>query len=439
MRFVVACLSLWACGRSSSPSTKAIGPAADSAAAGADTATATETEGEDGDGDGVAAGEDCDDADATVFPGAVEVCNGRDDNCDGVVDPPDAWPSATTTHRASLLLSGAPLAGAAWVLEVDPIALGLPAESASRLHVREGGCAGTDHPVQVIPGLAGLLGDGPHTTASPSFTLVLPASVPADVPLVLSVGDEMVAPVATVSAGPSFLQNAHVDVQFDAEHGGLPLVLAPVGGPSTGDLSRGAGNGAYVGDWSSVPANAPAMMSVLVDGPLLGVVEASGVYASVGWRWTWALLGESPVLVLKMHLFADTDLTLDHPGDWSNGVRPFQAIQSAILPVAASIAAPPYDELTTIGTGASLWLRWWSPPAFRPYRPESYDGNLIVFGNDVSAEQGGPRSVGAGTDILAHRRLLIAPYISSRPDSAVDSFLGDHAAHFGLVEERVVP
>ncbi len=29
---------------------------------------------------------DCDDADATVFPGAVEVCNGVDDNCDGQVD-----------------------------------------------------------------------------------------------------------------------------------------------------------------------------------------------------------------------------------------------------------------------------------------------------------------------------------------------------------------
>ncbi len=38
------------------------------------------------DGDGVAAGADCDDQDASVHPGAGEVCNGRDDDCDGQTD-----------------------------------------------------------------------------------------------------------------------------------------------------------------------------------------------------------------------------------------------------------------------------------------------------------------------------------------------------------------
>jgi hypothetical protein len=36
----------------------------------------------DGDGDGFPASEDCDDGDAEVFPGAAEVCNGLDDDCD---------------------------------------------------------------------------------------------------------------------------------------------------------------------------------------------------------------------------------------------------------------------------------------------------------------------------------------------------------------------
>jgi len=40
----------------------------------------------DDDGDGFTALSDCDDSDATVFPGAPEVCDGRDDDCDGVVD-----------------------------------------------------------------------------------------------------------------------------------------------------------------------------------------------------------------------------------------------------------------------------------------------------------------------------------------------------------------
>jgi MYXO-CTERM domain-containing protein len=45
---------------------------------------------EDGDGDGYCDGEDCDDADPAVNPGALEVCDdGIDDNCDGVDEASD--------------------------------------------------------------------------------------------------------------------------------------------------------------------------------------------------------------------------------------------------------------------------------------------------------------------------------------------------------------
>lgn len=43
----------------------------------------------DADGDGEPRRTDCDDEDAAVFPGAEEVCNGKDDDCDGEVDAAD--------------------------------------------------------------------------------------------------------------------------------------------------------------------------------------------------------------------------------------------------------------------------------------------------------------------------------------------------------------
>ncbi|MDG1481793.1 MAG: putative metal-binding motif-containing protein, partial [Myxococcota bacterium] len=52
--------------------------------------TSTETESNDSltdyDGDGYTSDEDCDDADGTINPGEIEVCDGTDNNCDGAVD-----------------------------------------------------------------------------------------------------------------------------------------------------------------------------------------------------------------------------------------------------------------------------------------------------------------------------------------------------------------
>jgi hypothetical protein len=49
----------------------------------------------DNDGDGFAACEECDDANAANYPGATEVCDGADNDCDGTVDEADAVDAST--------------------------------------------------------------------------------------------------------------------------------------------------------------------------------------------------------------------------------------------------------------------------------------------------------------------------------------------------------
>jgi hypothetical protein len=50
----------------------------------------------DDDGDGVNQNDDCDDSDATVYPGAAEVCDFQDNDCDGVVDEGTCLPTCVT-------------------------------------------------------------------------------------------------------------------------------------------------------------------------------------------------------------------------------------------------------------------------------------------------------------------------------------------------------
>lgn len=51
-----------------------------------DTVLESDSNGGDQDGDGYAFDQDCNDRDAMVHPGADELCDSVDNNCDGVID-----------------------------------------------------------------------------------------------------------------------------------------------------------------------------------------------------------------------------------------------------------------------------------------------------------------------------------------------------------------
>ncbi|MBL8677800.1 MAG: putative metal-binding motif-containing protein [Myxococcales bacterium] len=67
------------------------------------------------DGDGVAAGRDCNDGDRTIFPGATEVCDGVDQDCDGTID----WGFTVPTTHATIQAAAAAAPRAARICVLD--------------------------------------------------------------------------------------------------------------------------------------------------------------------------------------------------------------------------------------------------------------------------------------------------------------------------------
>lgn len=85
--------------------------------------------GGDGDGDGASACGDCDDGDAAIGPRATEICNARDDDCDGITDEaPDCGCREVAFGDSRLLLCEQPRtwAAAADFCEAQGGTLGFP-------------------------------------------------------------------------------------------------------------------------------------------------------------------------------------------------------------------------------------------------------------------------------------------------------------------------
>lgn len=150
----------------------------------------------DGDGDGYAPPLDCNDSDPLINPGAAEVCDGMDNNCDAQIDeglPPvfsvspgalgfTALAGAADPAAQTLSIANTGCAALAWTASVSPSSPWLSVSPAS------GTDAGT---VNVAAGVAGL---APGTYPG-AVTLAAAGATPVNVPVTFTVE----APV-TVSA-----------------------------------------------------------------------------------------------------------------------------------------------------------------------------------------------------------------------------------------------
>ena len=80
----------------------ACSPSSDDTGRDPDSDSDTATTEDDLDGDGFGVTEDCNDDDATVFPGAVDACDGVDNDCDGTVDGGFAVPADFATIQEAV-------------------------------------------------------------------------------------------------------------------------------------------------------------------------------------------------------------------------------------------------------------------------------------------------------------------------------------------------
>lgn len=128
----------------------------------------------DGDGDGFSgcAG-DCDDANPGVHPGAAEVCNGRDDDCDGSVDnvaAPAGIASLSVAKQAGAARLDWPPVPGATLYDALRGDLGLLLASGGNFTASAGPCVGNDLTVRTVT-------DGSSLAAGQGFWyLVRPAN-----------------------------------------------------------------------------------------------------------------------------------------------------------------------------------------------------------------------------------------------------------------------
>jgi hypothetical protein len=360
----------------------------------------------DADGDGFPQGiSDCDDANPAINPDAEELCNGFDDNCNGVVDSDTWWDPAwpyrvPVTISAPVWITGSPPASVDIDFRAALDALGdTSALDMNSVRVVRQDCSfglpelpsewmddisGVFEKQDIVDPLGDEFGavafqvdrDGDYSTlenflASTTTTVAIyfgsaAASPGAPAPSYPN-------PMLTTNNGTiAELQNnlsrtvlRRTDVGGNPV-GGLTEFFGRIGGSNVGrQASTGLGNGIYFntpgggpsGAWLTARGDGAAVMTILHAGPVFSAIKSEGTRAfaptspvtgGFDYGYTYAMFGGRPELYVKTEFVINTDNSNVGPQGtaWTAAVRPFTVDNlqfSSAFTSEGSRAVPDYD------------------------------------------------------------------------------------------------
>ena len=375
---------------------------------------------------------DCNDLSAETFPGALELCAGEDNNCDGALPDETGWFDPSSPARVPLTVR-ASAAGAE-----DPVVIG---DQDFATALADLGLAGTFDPATLVAvvqscdvgghevpvgfadGLVDLMGAGDPTDAlgdgEGSVHIVLDGVTLApsqEIDLALYFGGPARVATGTLVADSRGWASAAGEVVIDPDRGGLLDDLLPDGVINV--LSQAdslAGNGVHVdGAWRQVNG-VGAATSAVEEGPELGVVSSDITHEGLSYRSWWWGYSAHPAVFGKLVLEVTETVTVSDPGGAELAVRPFQ-VTAPGLSTAVTTAGP--DWVGWSGANAGVALGWVVPPA---------EVSELTCASDTcwtaAAERGlaGTSAVLDPGDVLVdHRVLMVLP---TRGDPSLDGRL----------------
>jgi len=372
---------------------------------------------------------DCDDLNPLVHAGALQRCDGVDNDCDGVVDN-TGWFAPEQTVRIPLEVpaAAAQVSGPVWIVDVDfqaaLDALGIPGPfdpASLTAAVQDCVAGGTAVPVAFADGVVGLLDGGeptdPVNDGHGSVHILWPdGTVHPGEPVSLALyfgGPATASPGLAVD--PRGWDGPQGEVVIDPDRGGLLDDIIPARGPNVlSQADASAGNGtAQGGVWAQ--AIAPGTTTVIEGGPQIAVVHATATAGAIETRLWWWGYAAHPAIYARVDWQAVASLSIDAPGDAGLAIRPVQ-ITAPGLPDAVASTGPGWVGHADGSWGAAVG---WAVPPATPSERACDDTGCWLAASEV-APLAAAATLLSGTVLVDHR---VAVFLPTAGDPALDVVL----------------